>query len=189
MGYPRCRGCGGTTLVAAATVASSCVIGFTAVPSQFPRAAIRRELRVMGPHLFSLVRRAASISTSVHRGMCAGRCGFFLTAKRALLTVYERSVRDPERFICGDKIRGSNCPQLVKLEDAQEHLRVVHNQYFPYFVCNICGWRFKELARYARHEWVHIVDAPCIECSRKFRNANDRFAHLCERHGLTPENS
>lgn len=35
-------GCGGTTLVAAATVASSRVLGCAAVPSLFPRAAIRR---------------------------------------------------------------------------------------------------------------------------------------------------
>ncbi|KAI0698542.1 hypothetical protein C8T65DRAFT_753076 [Cerioporus squamosus] len=102
---------------------------------------------------------------------------------------YYKRTGNPELLICADHIRGGHCPAAVHITQAQDHLRAVHGVHMGPVVCTICGWKFKELVRFARHQWVHTVTAPCIECGRQFRTANDRFAHLCERHGLTPENS
>ncbi|TFK87069.1 hypothetical protein K466DRAFT_523087 [Polyporus arcularius HHB13444] len=114
-----------------------------------------------------------------------------LTAKGALETVCGRSVRrtgNPELLKCADHIRGAHCPPVVDIYQAQNHLRDVHGvRLTP--TCSICGWMFHELVRFARHQWVHTTNAPCIECGLQFRSAHDRFAHLCERHGLTQENS
>ncbi|KAI0353529.1 hypothetical protein OH77DRAFT_1406999 [Trametes cingulata] len=59
----------------------------------------------------------------------------------------------------------------------------------PRMSCAVCGWRFKQLARYLEHKWLHILTTRCDECSRSFRTPTERFLHLCERHGVAPEST
>lgn len=101
----------------------------------------------------------------------------------------------------------------VKPTSPSRHDRLLVNRSFRApITCSTCGWSFAHIGRFASHHLLQYVYAwplsscwtirnpisyfinnstlkkPCHQCGINFANASERFAHLCDRHGLTKEN-
>ncbi|KAI0723165.1 hypothetical protein C8Q76DRAFT_614789 [Earliella scabrosa] len=70
---------------------------------------------------------------------------------------------------------------------AQAHLAQVHGQHIPKLMCTKCGWNFRSLSRFTKHQWLHRLTIPCHICGLGFKTPQDRFTHYCEGHGLTAD--